>query len=83
MAKQNNTLTINLHGLYVEEAMQRLRTFVANAPKMTEKIIVIHGYNNGTAIQEAVRHRLHSPRIQEVSARFGNDGESIIWLRRH
>lgn len=83
MAKQNNTLTINLHGLYVEEAMQRLRKFVAEAPKTTEKIIVIHGYNNGTALQEAVRHRLHSPRIQEVSARFGNDGESIIWLRRY
>ena len=82
MAKQNNTLTIDIHGLYVEEALKELREFINKAPKTTEKIIVIHGHNNGTALQEAVRRRLRSPRIQEISARFGNDGESVVWLRR-
>ena len=82
MAKTNNTLRIDIHGMYVDDAMKKLRDFVAGAPKTTEKIIVIHGYNNGTALQDAVRNRLRSPRIQEVSACFCNDGESIVWLRR-
>ncbi|MCQ2283883.1 MAG: Smr/MutS family protein [Bacteroidales bacterium] len=82
MPKPNTTLSIDIHGLYVEDALQRVRDFVAKAPNTIEKIIVIHGYNNGTALKEAVRHRLHSPRIQEVSARFGNEGETIIWLKR-
>ncbi len=80
--KPSNTLTINLHGLYVEDALEKLQRFVAQAPKTTEKIIVIHGYNNGTALLEAVRHRFHSPRVQEISPRLGNDGESVIWLKR-
>ncbi len=82
MPKPNTTLSIDIHGLYVEDALQRVRDFVAKAPNTIEKIIVIHGYNNGTALQEAVRHRLHAPRIKEVSARFGNDGETILWLKR-
>lgn len=81
MAKTNNTLRIDIHGMYVEDALHKLRNVIANAPATTEKIIVTHGYNNGTALQEAVRHRLHAPRIVEVTACFGNDGESTIWLR--
>lgn len=82
MSKPQNTLRIDIHGYLVEDALKELRQFVANAPKTTEKIIVIHGYNNGTALQDAVRYRLRSPRIQEVAPRFGNDGESIIWMKR-
>lgn len=82
MAKGNNTLRINIHGRYVEDALEELHDFVSAAPKGIEKIVVVHGYNNGTALQEAVRRRLHHPRIQEVTANFGNDGESIIWLKR-
>ena len=83
MVKTNNTLRIDLHGKYVDDAMNELRNFIANAPKNTEKIIVIHGYNSGTALQEAVRHRLRGPRILEITGNFGNDGESIIWLKRN
>ncbi len=77
MPKSNTTLSIDIHGLYADDALQRLRDFVAKAPNTIEKIIVIHGYNNGTALQEALRHRLHAPRIQEVSARFGNEGHLV------
>ena len=54
---------------------------MAGAPPGTEKIIVVHGYNRGTALKEAVR-RLRGPRIVEVAPSFANEGETIIWLRR-
>lgn len=83
MSKPNNTtLSINIHGMYVEDALKTLREFVAKAPCTTEKIIVVHGYNNGTALRDAVRYRLHASRIQEIAPSFYNDGESILWLRK-
>lgn len=82
MPKPNTSFSIDIHGLYVDDALQKVREFIAKAPNTIEKIIVVHGYNNGTALQEAVRHRLHSPKIQEIAPRFGNDGETVIWLKR-
>lgn len=82
MPKPNTSLSIDIHGLYVDDALQKVREFIAKAPNTIEKIVVVHGYNNGIALQEAVRHRLHSPRIQEIAPRFGNDGETVIWLKR-
>lgn len=80
--KTNNSLRIDIHGMYVEDALDKLRHCINNAPKNVEKIIIIHGYNNGTALKDAVRYRLHNPRILEITNNFGNEGESTIWLKR-
>ncbi len=80
MPTPQNTLRIDLHGMYVEDAMELLRERVARAPRGTEKIVVIHGYNRGSALKEAVR-RFHSPRVVEVAPSFLNEGETVIWLR--
>lgn len=80
MSKTNNTMRIDIHGLFVEDALELLRERVSSAPRGTERILVVHGYNRGTALKEAVR-RLHSPRIVEISPSFTNEGETIIWLR--
>ena len=77
-----NTLTINIHGMYVDDALKAVREFVNNAPRNVDKIIVIHGYNNGTALKDAIRHRLHSPRILEIAPSFFNEGETTLWLRK-
>ena len=45
MSKANQTIRIDLHGMYVEDAIKLLREQVASAPRGTEKIVVIHGYN--------------------------------------
>ena len=74
-------LTIDIHGLFVEDALERVQSFIARAPLGTEKIVVVHGYNRGTALKEAVR-RLRGPRIVEVAPSFTNEGETVIWLRR-
>ena len=80
MPTTQNTLRVDLHGMYVEDAMELLRERVARAPRGTEKIIVIHGYNRGSALKEAVR-RFRSPRVVEVAPSFLNEGETVIWLR--
>ena len=62
-----NTLRIDLHGMYVEDAMELLRERVARAPRGTEKIVVIHGFR--------------APRVVEIAPSFLNEGETVIWLR--
>lgn len=80
MSKANQTIRIDLHGMYVEDAIKLLREQLASAPRGTEKIVVIHGYNRGAALKEAVR-RFRAPRVVEVAPSFLNEGESVIWLR--
>ena len=80
MPTTNHTLRIDLHGMYVEDAMELLRERVARAPRGTVKIVVIHGFNRGSALKEAVR-RFRAPRVVEVSPSFLNEGETVIWLR--
>lgn len=80
MSQTNSTLRVDLHGLYVEDAMELLRERVARAPRGTEKIVVIHGYNRGSALKEAVR-RFRAPRVVEIAPSFLNEGETVIWLR--
>lgn len=53
MAKNNTpTPRIDIHSLKVEDSLYDLREFIAKQPQNTEKIVVIHGYNNGTALKE-------------------------------
>ena len=81
MAKTDKSIRIDVHGMYVEDALELLQRRVAGAPPGTEKIVVVHGYNRGTALKEAIR-RLRGPRIVEVAPSFTNEGETVIWLRR-
>jgi len=81
MAKTDRSIRVDVHGMYVEDALALLRDRIARAPSGTEKIVVVHGYNRGTALKEAVR-RLRAPRVVEVSPSFTNEGETVIWLRR-
>lgn len=75
-------LRIDIHGLTVEDALYDVRELLQKAPVNAEKIVVVHGYNNGTRLREAVRTRLHSPRILEICPNFFNEGETVIWLKR-
>lgn len=81
MAGRISEMRIDVHGKFVEDALQAVRQAIASAPFTIEKVVVIHGYNNGTAIKEALR-RLHGPRIVEVSPSLLNPGETVVWLKR-
>ena len=81
MPKTNNTIRIDVHGKYVDEAMQLIRSTIASAPRTTEKIVVIHGYNSGMAIKDML-WRLRGPRVAEVCPSLLNQGETVVWLKR-
>lgn len=73
-------IKIDIHGLFVEEALEKIQHCLATASKNTERIIVVHGYNRGTALKEAV-HKIRSPRILKIESSFLNPGESYLWLK--
>jgi len=81
MAKKRAYKIIDVHGWSAEQAKRALEFELRRAPQGTEKILVIHGCNNGTVLRDTVRFGLDSPRIREVMPCFANDGESTIYLR--
>ena len=80
MAKTNDTRIIDIHGLYADEAKEKLEKEIARTPVCIKIIRVIHGYNKGNILQETVRKRIRSKRIREISPSFNNEGETIIYL---
>lgn len=74
-------LKIDIHGLTAREAKEKLQAFIKKAPHNTQKIVVVHGFHNGTILSDVVRHQIHSSRIVDIMPAVGNDGESVIWLR--
>ena len=43
----DTSLHIDIHGLHVEDVLYFVRALIANAPNPVEKVVVVHGYNNG------------------------------------
>jgi hypothetical protein len=75
------TLTIDIHGYVEYDAIKTLEKFIANAPKETKEIIVIHGYHSGDKLKEMVRNpnKLRSKRIRRRRYTL-NQGETILEL---
>jgi len=74
--------TIDVHGLTSEQAKRLIEFEIRKAPQNAEKILIIHGCNNGTVLRDMVRKELNSPRIREIMPCFANDGESTIYLKK-
>ncbi|MDD3106974.1 MAG: Smr/MutS family protein [Bacilli bacterium] len=77
----NPVLRIDIHRLTEQEAKEKLMETIKKAPGNIQKIVVIHGYNNGTVLSEMVRRKIHSKRIVDIIPSVGNEGETIIWLK--
>ena len=72
---------IDLHGVIVLEAKKRLEVFIKECSKDVREIVVIHGYNNGTAIKDMIRNELKSKRIATINADT-NPGKTRILLKK-
>lgn len=82
MAKQSPViLKIDIHGFTESEARLKVQDFIKKAPRNTQKIVVVHGYHNGTILSDMVRYKIRSPRIVDIMPAVGNDGETVIWLK--
>ncbi len=81
MAKTNDKLTIDVHGLTSEEAKKKVEKAIASSPTSIKQLIVIHGYNRGNRLQETIRTKIRSQRIREISPHFTNEGITTIYLK--
>jgi DNA-nicking Smr family endonuclease len=75
-------ITIDIHGMTEQQARTKLLREIARADEHLERIVVIHGCNNGTVLRDMVRNSLRSPRIDAVIPTFSNDGETVIYLKK-
>ncbi len=80
VTKKPGTLEVDLHGLRVEDAKQRLEHLLWNVPAGVTEVRVIHGYNGGQALRDMVRQRLKHPRIAAKLLTL-NPGETRLLLR--
>ncbi len=67
-------IEVDLHGLRVEEAIRKVKSEVNKAPGSVYIIRLIHGYNGGTRIREAIEDEFSYERDSKVkSIRQGNN----------
>jgi len=79
--RTGTSLTVDIHGMRVEQARFRLESLAASCSGDVTGIVVIHGCNSGDALKNLVRNELSGPRIRCVEP-GANDGQSIIRLSK-
>ena len=76
------TKTIDVHGLYVDEAFKKIKTTIMANPNVN-LLEVIHGYNSGFAIKNALKEngKTISKRISQIVEKPSNGGITLIYLK--
>lgn len=77
---EKGRMTVDIHGLRVQDAEARLLDWIARCPPDVRQIVVIHGCNGGHALRDMVR-TLRAPRLAAVRPDFFNDGQTILELK--
>ena len=74
-------ITIDLHGLFQDEAIKVIDKALKNADDSTYQIKLIHGYNRGTSLKDMIadEYRFH-PKVVRVQP-GDNLGTTILVLR--
>lgn len=73
-------ITIDLHGMDVDEAKYQLIQEINNCDNTIWRIVAIHGYNRGTAIKDMIRYELRHKKIKKINADL-NKGITLIELK--
>jgi DNA-nicking Smr family endonuclease len=71
---------LDLHGYTVEQAKEEILKTIEVFGNNIERIVVIHGYNNGIKIKEMIRKKLKHKKIEKICFTL-NPGISIIELK--
>ena len=66
MQLTSGIIEVDLHGLRVEEAIQKAENEVRKAPSSVYIIRLIHGYHRGTGIREAIEYEFSNGRNPKV-----------------
>ena len=73
------TITLDLHGMTVQQAKKELQSVLKECPKHVKEVEVIHGYQGGQALQQYVRSIKH-PKVQRVIVGL-NHGQTTLLLK--
>ena len=74
------TLTVDIHGMGCREA----KAFIKNVIAIFREaclIIIIHGHNHGTALQQMVRKENFGTKVAAVHPWYWNDGVTEMSVR--
>ena len=74
-------ITIDLHGLFRDEAIKTIDKALKNADSSTYQIKLIHGYNRGTSLKNMIidEYKYH-PKVMRIQP-GDNLGTTILVLR--
>ncbi|HHW95556.1 MAG TPA: hypothetical protein GX736_06490 [Mogibacterium sp.] len=77
----NPIITVDLHGLYTDEAIKVIDRTLKNADETTYQIKLVHGYNRGTSIKNMItdEYKYH-PKVKRIQP-GDNLGVTILILR--
>ena len=78
--RQGPVMTVDLHGMYLEDAKSLLENWLGHAPAGVTELRVIHGCNRGTVLRHVGRKALKHPRIQKKLLTL-NPGETRLLLK--
>ncbi len=78
--REGAVMTVDLHGMYEEDAKNLLLNWLDHAPAGVPELRVIHGSNRGTVLRDMVRNDLKHPKIQRKLPSL-NPGETRLLLK--
>jgi len=74
-------ITVDLHGLYQDEAIAAIERALSSADASTYQIKLVHGYNRGTSLKNMIMDEYrHDSRVKRV-APGDNLGVTVLVLR--
>lgn len=75
-------IEIDVHGCTLDEVIHKLQRLIVSNPKC-RMIEVIHGFNNGCVIKNALKNKnnIHSKRVSSTCAKPFNEGRTLIYLK--
>lgn len=79
--RNGDEVSVDLHGMYVEDARRLLANWLSRAPDGVKELRVIHGYRNGDALLTMIRKRFKHPRVSCVLPAL-NPGETRLILNK-
>lgn len=75
----NRRVTIDLHGMTVQQAEIELTRRITMLSDDVKQLTVIHGFNRGSRLLDFIRREYRHPRIKDVKY-TDNYGETIYLL---
>ena len=77
----NPIISIDLHGLFRDEAIKTIDKALKNADSSTYQIKLVHGYNRGTSLKDMIvdEYKYH-PKVLRIQP-GDNLGTTILVLR--